>query len=99
MLALLAKREELVEMTRHLLSDRIGIVDPAALRDILQEIPRRQQTPIISLMRIIDVELWLRNLVAFEMLEIPGSPGNRHLQQPGATKLGIGQSPLERNEA
>jgi asparagine synthase (glutamine-hydrolysing) len=99
MLALLTKREELVEMTRHLLSNRFGIVDPAALRDILQEIPHRQQTPIVSLMRTIDVELWLRNLVAFEVLEIPGSPGNRHLQQPGSTKLGICQSPLERNEA
>ncbi len=50
------------EMTQHMVSTSIGIVDPERISAALQKARRGEEVPIVTLMRTIFVEEWLRNL-------------------------------------
>jgi asparagine synthase (glutamine-hydrolysing) len=71
--ALSKESEDLIQMSRNLASASLGIVDADAFRKAL-ELPRNDQAiSIISLIRTIGVEMWLRHLISQQLLE----PGNR----------------------
>src|SRR6266446_4256180 len=52
----------LVEMTQHMASSSLGIVDPERISDALQKARRGEEVSMIRLMRAIYIEGWLRNL-------------------------------------
>lgn len=50
-----------VEMTRHMVSVSLGIVDLERISDVLEKARCGEKTPIVLLMRTIDIEGWLRD--------------------------------------
>jgi asparagine synthase (glutamine-hydrolysing) len=51
-----------VEMTQHMASSSLGIVDPERISDILQRARRGEEVRMITLMRTLFLEEWLRDL-------------------------------------
>jgi len=51
-----------VEMTQKMLSSSLGIVDSERLYATLQKARRGEVVPVVTLMRTIQIEDWLRNL-------------------------------------
>jgi asparagine synthase (glutamine-hydrolysing) len=51
-----------VEMTQHMVSSSLGIVDSEAIFGILQNARQGKEVPTVALMRTIRIESWLRNL-------------------------------------
>jgi len=51
-----------VEMTQHMMSSSLGIVDPERISDALQKARHGEEVPMVTLMRTIFIEEWLRNL-------------------------------------
>ena len=49
-------------MTRHMTSASLGIVDPGRMLEVLQKARHGEEVQIITLMRTIFVEEWLRDL-------------------------------------
>jgi asparagine synthase (glutamine-hydrolysing) len=60
--AISAQWAALVEMTQHMTSSSLGIVDREKFLDALEKARCGQEVPIVSLMRTFGIELWLRNL-------------------------------------
>ena len=58
----------LMEISRDMVTNSLGIVDSRAYRDALQKARNGQDVPIIPLLRTIAVEMWLRNLVHWNLL-------------------------------
>jgi asparagine synthase (glutamine-hydrolysing) len=58
----------LIEISRDMLTSSLGIVDSRVYCDVLQQARNGQDVPIIPLMRTIAVEMWLRNLVHWNLL-------------------------------
>ena len=52
----------LVEMSQHMASGSLGIVDPETFLDALNKARSGQEVAIVPLMRTIGIELWLRGL-------------------------------------
>ena len=50
-----------VEMTRHMVSSSLGIVDTESISNVLERARCGETTPIVTLMRTIDIEGWLRD--------------------------------------
>ncbi|MCI0720487.1 MAG: asparagine synthase-related protein, partial [Acidobacteria bacterium] len=62
-LAALSKEYEcLIEMSQHMVSGSLGVVDTAAFSKALQLARQGQEIPTVTLMRTLGVELWLRNV-------------------------------------
>jgi asparagine synthase (glutamine-hydrolysing) len=57
-----------VEMTQHMVSSSLGIVDPKRISAVLQKARRCEEVPMVSFMRTIFLEEWLRNLRSFGMV-------------------------------
>jgi len=53
----------LVEMTPHMLSGSLAIVDPSGFSIAVQRARHGQEVPIVPLMRSLAVEDWLRNII------------------------------------
>jgi len=53
----------LVEIIQHMTSTSLGIVDANKLSGVLQQARHCQEVAIVSLMRTLTIEVWLRNLV------------------------------------
>ena len=51
-----------VEITQHMVSSSLGIVDPERILDVLQKARRGEEVPMLPLMRTNAIEVWLRNL-------------------------------------
>jgi asparagine synthase (glutamine-hydrolysing) len=62
MLAISKDLANLVEMTQHMVSSSLGIVDPERLSDALQKVRRGEEVPMITLRRTVCLEGWLRDL-------------------------------------
>jgi asparagine synthase (glutamine-hydrolysing) len=58
----------LIEISRHMLTNSLGIVDCRAYCDALEQARNGQDVPIIPMMRTIAIEMWLRNLVHWNLL-------------------------------
>src|SRR5882762_10129584 len=52
----------IAEMTQNMLSSSLGIVDSERISDALQKVRRGDEVPMVSLMRTVYIEGWLRNL-------------------------------------
>jgi len=52
-----------LEMNQHMVSSLLGVVDPERMLGVLQKVRRGEQVPIVTLMRTIYLEGWLRNLL------------------------------------
>jgi asparagine synthase (glutamine-hydrolysing) len=59
-----------VEMTQHMVSSSLGIVDRQRISDALQKARRGEEVSMIILMRTIYVEGWLRNLRALGTVDL-----------------------------
>jgi asparagine synthase (glutamine-hydrolysing) len=54
--------ESLTEMSRHMVSGSLGIVQAERIFEILQKVRRGDEVSIVTLMRTFTIELWLRGL-------------------------------------
>lgn len=64
------------EMTQHMLIGSLGIVDLERMSNALQRARRGEEVPIVTLMRTIQIEDWLRNLrtLGFLNMDETGKP-------------------------
>jgi asparagine synthase (glutamine-hydrolysing) len=62
MAAISAESATLTEMSPHMVSSSLGIVDPKKFSEVLQEVRHGQEVPLILLMRTLTLECWLRGL-------------------------------------
>jgi asparagine synthase (glutamine-hydrolysing) len=67
--AISAHWARLMEISRHMVTNSLGIVDTKAFSEALEHARRGQDVPIIPLIRTIAVEMWLRNLVHWNLLQ------------------------------
>jgi asparagine synthase (glutamine-hydrolysing) len=58
----------LTEISRHMVTSSLGIVNSGAYCDALEQARNGQEVPIIPMMRTIAVEMWLRNLIHWNLL-------------------------------
>lgn len=59
-----------VEMNQHMVSSLLGVVDPERMLGVLQKVRRGEQVPIVTLMRTIYLEVWLRNLLGLGFVKL-----------------------------
>ncbi len=59
-----------VEMTHHMASSSLGIVDQERISEALQKARHGEEVPIVTLMRTIFVEEWLRDLRALGVVNL-----------------------------
>jgi asparagine synthase (glutamine-hydrolysing) len=50
------------DLTQHMASGSLGIVDPQGFLDVLQKIRHGQEVPTITVIRTLSIEFWLTNL-------------------------------------
>ena len=60
MAAISAHRTKFIELTEHMVSSSIGIVDPIVFLKTLNTAHQGQEVPIVTVMRTLSIELWLR---------------------------------------
>jgi len=53
-------RAQYAEMSRHMISTLLGIVDDTLLREALQQVGQDEQVPMVALIRTFAIESWLR---------------------------------------
>jgi asparagine synthase (glutamine-hydrolysing) len=71
----------LTEVTRSMLSSSLGIVDQQCFSKALQNARQGRGIPIVTLMRTIEMECWLRSLQNCEWFNwLPSTDGNGSLQ-------------------
>ncbi len=62
------------EMTQHMVSSSLGIVQPERISEALQKARRGEEVAIVTLMRTIFVEEWLRDLRALGIVNLETTP-------------------------
>jgi len=72
---LLAEWARLVEMSKHLTSSSLGIIDFQVFSETALKTERRRDVPIIALIRTLAVEFWLKNLEGRE-IQFDGHTGD-----------------------
>jgi asparagine synthase (glutamine-hydrolysing) len=60
---------QLLEETKYMTSDRLGIVNADAFREFLQKAAETGELPILPVLRTLVVEAWLTNLARWRVLE------------------------------
>jgi len=63
-----------VEMTQHMVSSSLGIVDPQRISEVLQKARCGEEVPTVTLMRTIWIEKWLRNLRTLGIVNMDTTP-------------------------
>ena len=63
-----AQRPHLLELSQHMVSDSLGIVDSLDFADALHKVGSNRELALVPLMRTLHVEFWLRNLSAWRVL-------------------------------
>jgi asparagine synthase (glutamine-hydrolysing) len=61
--AISAEWPRVVEISEHMLMSSLGIIRSSEFREALATARNGQEVPIVSLLRVISIEIWLRNLV------------------------------------
>jgi asparagine synthase (glutamine-hydrolysing) len=69
-IAMSTQWNSLLEMSLHMISDSLGIVDAGLFSKALQNADQGQQIPIVSLKRTVAVEFWLRVLKDRNVLDV-----------------------------
>jgi len=70
--------ETLLEMSQHMISSFLGIVQSKGFLDALQNAGHGREVPTVPLFRAIGVEFWLRNLRDSKVLDLAASTKNNH---------------------
>jgi hypothetical protein len=65
MVAISAESSRLLELTDHLVTGALGILDATTLRDALERVKQGRGLSTVLLMRAFTIELWLRSLNAW----------------------------------
>jgi len=68
---------DLVEMSQHMVSSSLGIIDPESISEVLKKTRNGHVVPVIPLMRTIGIELWLRKLRAVKSMNLDTPPKNK----------------------
>jgi asparagine synthase (glutamine-hydrolysing) len=58
----------LTDVTEHMVSAAIGIIDPRALRRVVERARQGQEVPLVVIERTIEIEFWLRGLNRLEIV-------------------------------
>jgi asparagine synthase (glutamine-hydrolysing) len=74
MLAISAHWSSLIEMNRHMVSAALNIVNPEDLLKILQIVRCGREVPMVSLMRTLQIEAWLRAFQRSGLSSFPNDP-------------------------
>jgi asparagine synthase (glutamine-hydrolysing) len=74
----------LMELTQHMLASELGIVDSARFTNVLRKAREGQEVALITLLRTLAIESWLRNLQACNVWPgaMPRVPLTSHLLTP-----------------
>lgn len=80
------------EMTEHMVSSLLGIVNPEIFAEALQTVRQGQEVPIIAVMRTAGIESWLRMSEKHKIWEKSTYPGSCSAPHASPTAL---QQPLE----
>lgn len=67
----LAEWERLSGMSEEPVSSALGIIDAKCLSNALRAARQGQEVPLVTLMRTVGLEVWLRNLIAGNILRPP----------------------------
>jgi len=59
----------LIELSRNMVSSSLGIVDPDVLREAIRKADTGQELPVVTLMRTLDLEFWLRGAIRTKVLK------------------------------
>jgi asparagine synthase (glutamine-hydrolysing) len=70
MLAISNNWAHFAEMTQHMLSNSLGIVDPEPILEVLHKVRRGERVPIVTLKRTLFLEGWLKDLRALGILNL-----------------------------
>jgi asparagine synthase (glutamine-hydrolysing) len=70
--------DTLLEVSQHMISSFLGIVESEGFLDALQNARQGRAVPIVPLFRAIGVEFWLRNLRDSKLLNLAASTKNSH---------------------
>ena len=62
MAAISAEWPRLVELSQHMKSGSLGIVNPKVFFEVMQKARHGQEVPLVRLLRTVGIEVWLRNL-------------------------------------
>jgi len=63
-----------VEMTQNMLSSSLGIVVPERISEVLQQIRRGEEVPMVTLKRTLFLECWLKDLRALGIIDLHATP-------------------------
>jgi asparagine synthase (glutamine-hydrolysing) len=85
MVGIAAEWPHLLELGQHMLMSSLGIADSTRFVEALQKTRQGAEVPIVTLMRTLGIELWLRNLTARHIL------GDAAWQTRAATKQALPQ--------
>jgi hypothetical protein len=58
------------EMSQNMLSSSVGIVDPERIWEVLQKVRRGEEVRMITLMRTLCLEGWLKDLRALGIINV-----------------------------
>jgi hypothetical protein len=70
----------LIQMSQQMISARIGLVDPSAFQRAIQSVCRGEEIPLVTMLRTIQIEAWLRHLQEWAVSTIQVSAGNEKTQ-------------------
>lgn len=69
MAAISRESAALVALSRDMVSSSVGIVDPDALREAIRKADTGQEVPLVTLIRTLDLEFWLRGATRTKVLK------------------------------
>jgi len=61
--------DHLVEMSQHMVSGSLGVVDPNIFIEALRKTRQRQEVAIVTLMRTVTIESWLQQLLSRQLVQ------------------------------
>ena len=68
MVSIVAQWTDLIELTQHMLASELGIMDSVRFTSALRKARERQEVALVTLLRTLITEYWLRNLQARSVL-------------------------------
>lgn len=83
--AIMTEWGPLMEMSPHMVGSSLGMTQSEGFTEALQKARRGQDVPIVTLMRTLSIEAWLRSLCRHQLLSVmPSSRGRLSLRNEAA---------------
>ena len=82
-----AEWTHLTEMTRHMASSSIGIVEANRFLEALQRARHGQEVPTVTVMRTLGMEFWLKNLINRRILGIADNDTQNSMKSLASTAI------------